>query len=96
MLTLGNKQDITKQDLYSVIPEDDSKTLGRNLLIRFYRIQERKNTTFKLFFLTLREWVKERAISKCSPSLSKALIRCFGLRFLLVNFIGFCTECILK
>ncbi|XP_057378654.1 ATP-binding cassette sub-family C member 4-like [Daphnia carinata] len=80
---VGAKKDLEVNDLYDVMPEDNSEELGRKLQ---------------------REW--DNQIAKCKrdankkkktkPSLTKALVRTFGPKFLLVGFLAFLEECILK
>ena len=57
--------------------------------------------THKLWFKLLSEYMKERLKASNSkgdykPSLLKALIRCFGLKYLLCNIIVVLNELVVK
>ncbi|XP_057378671.1 LOW QUALITY PROTEIN: ATP-binding cassette sub-family C member 4-like [Daphnia carinata] len=82
-MSVGAKKDLEVNDLYDVMPGDNSEELGRKLQ---------------------REW--DNQIAKCKrdankqkktkPSLTKALVRTFGLKFLLVGLLAFLEECVFK
>ncbi|EFX68457.1 ATP-binding cassette, sub-family C, member 4 [Daphnia pulex] len=79
----GAKKDLEVGDLYDVMPGDHSEELGLKLQ---------------------KEW--DNQLAKCNsdgnkskklrPSLTKALIKTFGLKFMLVGILVFLEECIFK
>nr|WEU39104.1 NIES ABC protein [Daphnia magna] len=80
---VGAKKDLEVTDLYDVMPGDNSEELGLKLQREWHnQIEKCKKDGNKR--------------KKIKPSLTKALVRTFGLKFLLVGFLAFLEECVFK
>lgn len=79
----GAKKDLTKEDLFKVLSEDESKVLGDQLETEWNKELEAKSKAFK-------NGLNYKA------SLAKAAIRAFGPKFLFLGIYCVWEECLLR
>ena len=104
MIKLGNRRSLRVNDLYSVIPGDESEVLGLALgrfacLYILYCIKKCKLSYFFHNLISRREWLKE--VEKCKsknerPSFFQTLLRLFGMNCVLPGVQIFLEECVVK
>ena len=83
---VGGQRDLELDDLYRVLPEDRSQSLGSQL----------ENAWKKQL---LRCEVSNKSSSsrkKKKPSLTKAIVKVFGLSYAFLGIFAFIDECVIK
>ena len=93
----GFNKNLKNEDLYRVLPEDDSKFLGEKLERYIYELY---NVCSRNCFQKqnhIREWLKQFENKETgNPSLNKAIIRVFGLQYCLLGIVfafeGLCLK----
>ena len=108
-MSVGYKKDLEVDDLYCCLDEDKSEDLGLKLqkynnILQFVNFPSNRNSLFHYYYY-YRSWdeelakckkAKEDGTSVRKPSLLRALVRTFGLKFMLVGLLALFEECFLR